>query len=191
MQKLSKALYLGFIIGAEAAGMLCLTIGAIVLIAAGVVASINEGNFDSVNMGLIVTGIVFLMIGMVLALVAMIFGYVLLYKAWKVIQDGQPRTTPGKAVGFLFIPFFNLYWMFVAYWGWAQDFNKYIAAKGLNLTPVPAGLFLAYPIIILCSAVPYVNSLVGLALIIVFIIMCNQMINAVNGVIAARDLPAA
>ena len=31
--------------------------------------------------------------------------------------------TPGKAVGFLFIPVFGLYWMFVSIWGLGKVFN--------------------------------------------------------------------
>jgi hypothetical protein len=52
--------------------------------------------------------------------------FVLLYKLWSVVQDGQAATTPGKAVGFLFIPFFNFYWIFQAFWGLAKDLNRYI-----------------------------------------------------------------
>ncbi len=39
----------------------------------------------------------------------------LVYRMWAQIQSGHPRTTPACAVGFLFIPLFNLYWIFVAY----------------------------------------------------------------------------
>jgi hypothetical protein len=102
------------------------------------------------------------------------------------IQDGQPRTTPGKAVGFLFIPFFNLYWMFMAYWGWAKDCNAYISSKGLSVAPLPEKLYLAYPIIILSSGIPYVGSVTALASIVVFIIICVQMIDTVNAIYDAR-----
>jgi len=51
---------------------------------------------------------------------------VVLYKFWQVIQDGHARTIPGKAVGFLFIPIFSYYWLFVAYFGLAMDLNRYI-----------------------------------------------------------------
>ena len=53
--------------------------------------------------------------------------YVLLYRLWQVNQDGRASTTPGKAVGFLFIPIFQLYWFFRAYPGLALDQNRYIA----------------------------------------------------------------
>lgn len=52
--------------------------------------------------------------------------YILLYKYWQNIQDGFASTTPGKAVGFMFIPFFNFYWMFRVFWGLAKDLNRYI-----------------------------------------------------------------
>src|SRR6266852_5492001 len=38
------------------------------------------------------------------------------YRMWSAIQDGHARTTPGKAVGLMFVPLFNVYWMFVAFW---------------------------------------------------------------------------
>jgi hypothetical protein len=51
---------------------------------------------------------------------------VLLYNFWKILQDGYAAVTPGKAVGFLFIPLFNFYWAFRAFWGLAQEQNKFI-----------------------------------------------------------------
>jgi uncharacterized membrane protein len=51
---------------------------------------------------------------------------VFIYRAWASIQDGHVRTGPCKALGFLFIPFFNFYWIFQAVWGFAVDFNKYL-----------------------------------------------------------------
>jgi hypothetical protein len=48
-----------------------------------------------------------------LAWLAILYGAVvqmmLIYNAWSAINDGQARTTPGKAVGFLLIPLFNIY----------------------------------------------------------------------------------
>lgn len=73
-----------------------------------------------------------------------IVGLVLLYKVWAAIQDGHASTTPGKAVGFLFIPFFQLYWVFRAYWGYAKDYNFYIDRHNISTSRLPEGLFLAY-----------------------------------------------
>ena len=78
------------------------------------------------------------------AIPLLIFGtvmlMVLIYKLWAAIQGGPARTTPGKAVGFSFIPFFNLYWVFQVYWGWAKDYNQYADELGLPLPRVSEGL---------------------------------------------------
>ena len=185
MKKLSKKMYLGWIIGSYAASLAVILTGVIML----VVAAVTKGEkFTAANIGLFIPGILVLLLGMALASIAAIIGYVILYKAWQAIQDGQPRTTPGKAVGYLFIPFFNLYWMFIAYWGWAKDCNAYISAKGLSLTPLPEKLYLTLPIIVLCGAVPYVGSVAGMATLVIFIIMCMQMIDTVNGIYDARTI---
>ena len=56
--------------------------------------------------------------------------YTMLYKSWSAIQCYSPRTTPGKAVGFCFIPFFNLYWSFVAINGLVKDVNQIVRNQG-------------------------------------------------------------
>ena len=76
---------------------------------------------------------------------------VYLHRAWKVLQVlPGVRSTPGKAVGFLFIPLFNIYWLFVCYYGWAQDYNILKQRSAVPGAPdVPSGLFLAFCIITL------------------------------------------
>ncbi len=201
MKKLSKKLYLGLIIGAYAAGLACIITGVIMILKAG---SDNGREFIVSDQALLVRGGLLFLLGMAFSIISTIIGYVLLYKAWQAIQDGKPRTTPGKAVGFLFIPFFNLYWMFIAYWGWAKDCNAYISSKGLSLSPLPEKLYLAFPIILLCSGIPYVTAATALgsyqpyvvavptlAAIAVFIIISTQMIDRVNGIYDARVITTA
>ena len=52
-----------------------------------------------------------------------VFFCMLLYKYWNLVQTEPSSMTPGKAVGFLFIPVFGLYWMFVSIWGLGKAFN--------------------------------------------------------------------
>lgn len=52
-----------------------------------------------------------------------VFLCVLLYRYWNLVQTEPCSITPGKAVGFLFIPFFSLYWIFVSFWGLGKVFN--------------------------------------------------------------------
>jgi hypothetical protein len=53
--------------------------------------------------------------------------FLLLYRFWQLIQDGKAGTTPARAIGFLFIPIFNLYWFFRVYFGLDLDLNRYIS----------------------------------------------------------------
>ena len=82
---------------------------------------------------------------------AVLFGgivmfYIALYRAWSVLPPGHGRTTPGKAVGFMFIPLFNLYWIFVALPGLADDWNRYVSQHAPGAPTMKHGLFLALPI---------------------------------------------
>ena len=52
--------------------------------------------------------------------------FVLMYRFWSAVQPYGAAATPGKAVGFCFIPFFNLYWIFVCYFVLARDINRHL-----------------------------------------------------------------
>lgn len=71
----------------------------------------------------------------VCAFLSVIGTLILCYRCWNVIQDEDPKTTPGKAAGFMLIPVFNIYWLFVAFYGLSTDLNKYITKRGLNVKP--------------------------------------------------------
>jgi len=121
---------------------------------------------------------------MLLGFLAMIYSTVimciLVYKMWKAIQDGHERTTPGKAVGFLFIPFFNLYWIFQAFWGFSVDYNAFIERHSITANKLPVGLFLTYAILSAASAVPYLGILPGMAAFVILMILVVMICNAVN-----------
>lgn len=60
----------------------------------------------------------------VATIVSCVFLYMFVYSFWKSIPPRVARCSPGRAVGFLFIPFFQLYWLFIAYVGGVRDMNK-------------------------------------------------------------------
>lgn len=57
-------------------------------------------------------------------LASLVFFYILIYQYWCLIPPENAETTPGKAVGFLFIPFYSLYWGFIAIWGLGKAFHR-------------------------------------------------------------------
>ena len=76
---------------------------------------------------------------------------IILYKAWAAIQDGQTRISPLKAVGFIFIPIFNFYWIFRAVWGFAKEYNIYNRRHSHDLPALSENLFLVFTILLLAS----------------------------------------
>jgi len=142
-------------------------------LAAGILALILWG------VGWIVWPLLVLSIPLVIYLFVVFCMFV--HKSWSSIQDGHARTDPCKALGFLFIPFFNFYWIFQAYWGFAKDYNAYTARHAINNAPeLPEGLFLAYCILIVLSIIPFVNFVTGIAAFIIFAVIISKVCDAVN-----------
>jgi hypothetical protein len=99
-------------------------------------------------------------IGVIMLMAAIVYGsivrIVLLYKSWAAIQDEKTRTDADKAVGFLFCPFFKIYWRFEAYGGFAKEYNRYLERHRIKAPKLLEGLFLSFPVINLCLIVSIV-----------------------------------
>ena len=163
-------------------------IGGVALMTVGVIMVLIEGPSGSVQV--ILTRVLVVLLGLASYIVGIVFYYMMLYRAWSAIQDmprGMPRTTPGKAVGFLFIPFFNFYWIFVGIYGLAQDYNRYIAEKKYDLPRMSEGLFMASCVLRLCSMVPYLGILVAVGYLVVILIVCVQVSSGLNGLVSIKN----
>lgn len=81
---------------------------------------------------------------------------------------------PGRRRAGRSLPFFNLYWVFPVWYGFARDYNAYLQRHGLAVRPLPTTLYLAHAILMVLCAVPYLNlvmmlpALVTTTLVIVF-----------------------
>lgn len=84
--------------------------------------------------------------------------WMLLYRCWMIIQDGEARTTPGRAVGFLFVPFFNLYWIHVVTVGLAEDMNRYCEARKIGGLKADVNLARRYNLVAIVEIVLYAMS---------------------------------
>ena len=166
MQPLSKGFYLGSYIGGVIAAVLLMVIGF------ALVANEEEA------------GMVFIFLGYVPMIYAVVVVCVLIYKMWSAIQGPTARSTPGKALGFLFIPFYNFYWIFMAFWGWTKDYNALANQRGMTQR-APEGLALAMCNMTLCGIIPFLGYLIALVNIVVTVAFYNSAINCVNALAAA------
>ncbi len=110
---------------------------------------------------------------------AIVFENLILYKAWNQIQDGCQRTTPGRAIGFGFIPFFNFYWWFTEYQGLAEDLNSFTRKYGLNTPPIAVPLAATVCILSICKWllfwVPVIGAIIAIAEIVILFIFLHQV----------------
>lgn len=131
-------------------------------------------------------GVMFL--GLLILLIAFIINLTHLHRAWTLLQSGRARTTPGKGAWLNLIPLFNFYWMFVGFYGWAQDWNRIRSSHSnlANMPSVPQGVFLAAPICFVSSLIPLVGIIASLAFPFLYIIMAAKICKVVNAMADAN-----
>lgn len=165
--------------GARFPIILRLGLASVILSLIGFVAIIF-GSEES-EVWIVIFGVMLLLVAVGLAVALVVIFCMYVYRMWQIIQDYSIRATPGKAVGFLFIPFFNLYWVFQAYYGWSQDYNQFIHDAQLTDAPrMPEALFLAFSILCVIAPIPYIGLLALVPQMIVYFIMARQICRAIN-----------
>ena len=163
--------------------------GSFALLLLGVVLVVG-----SADPGLVIVGGSFVAISFLLGISAAVLSLIILHRAWTAIQplrhilpSERNMPTPGKAAGFLFIPFFNLYWVFVAYYGLAKRANRLLADRGSNVRPANDGLALTFAILSVSSVLAGV-PLLGVIYAIIFLVIAYLVHRDVDRI--SRLLPA-
>jgi hypothetical protein len=119
-------------------------------------------------------------LGIVIIAAGGLLGLVYVHRAWQLLQPTQTTITPGQAVGFMFIPLFNLYWMFIAYHKWAVEWNN-TCRRHPSLTYAPKGSEGAFLAMAICYCASIVLSFLGiLSSAVLYIIGMKSMCDAIN-----------
>lgn len=142
------------------------------VLAGSVLAGVADGPDDAIaTIGalLMMCTIPALLAYVVLVLVWIAKSWAMLPPMARTTQNGR-MVSPGQAVGFLFVPFFNLYWYFVVSMGLCDALNRQLAAYG-SPKRAPRGLALAASIV---QVIPYVNLGLGPLLWLPFVFMTDS-----------------
>lgn len=131
-------------------------------------------------------------IGIFLLLAGIVIGLIQIYRFWSLIQDGKARTSPAQAVGFLFIPFFNIYWNYVAHVGLAKDMNSYCQDRNIPGAKVSEGLAMTWFVFYLCVTIsfilrPHTAAFVLCSLLVIQILLLKQFADASTRIMEARE----
>jgi hypothetical protein len=135
--------------------------------------------------------LILLCIGFPMLIAATVLQMILLYRFWALIQDGRARSTPGKAVGFCFIPFFNLYWIFEAVPGLVTDLNTYLRERNIAVQPLSSGLAISWGVLTILSCIPYLGLLMIIPGAIIEILLWRDLTRAAIKILEHKQRPAA
>jgi hypothetical protein len=109
-------------------------------------------------------------------LAALVCAMIWLYQAWRLVAHGDEEYSPGLMVGLLFVPFFNLFWMFPAIPGLStaiQQELRYLApARSHNTGWVP-GL-----IACILMLIPYFQP-VAMCVFIAWMLIANNALQRI------------
>lgn len=158
-------------------GFLITLYGALVLIIPGVILMLNRED----------VGVLFYILGAFSAIMAAIYSMTIIYKLWDIIlQEAKihklemPVQSPGQAVGFLFIPLFNFYWIFIAIGKLPGSLNEIAKRRGSKYI-APDGLGLIISIFSVSVIIPYLGIILGLLSGYVLLpILFNQLIKTTD-----------
>ncbi len=118
------------------------------------------------------------------AIVTLVFTSILHYSCWKALPERYRSTSPGKAVGFLFIPFYNFYWVFISFPGLAKGYVKFKKDAGIEEIRDQTGLAITYAILIILSLTlgffPGFTSAIQIADLVVFILFYQSISSYAN-----------
>lgn len=124
---------------------------------------------------------------------ASVFDCIILYRHWILLQGHGARTTPGKAVGFGFIPFYCFYWWFVAYAGLAEDNNRYMESKSTQGPRLNYGLAITLCVLGIASCtvglipIPIIGFILAVPSAIIGFLFVLQQRNCILAIMKQRE----
>jgi len=115
---------------------------------------------------------------------------VLHYQCWEALPPRFRATSPGKAVGFLFIPGFHIYWLFVSFPKLAEGILRWQRESGAERPVDARGLGVAYAVLEGVSvygvfvSLPLVDIPLTLASLVVFGLFYARVVSVANHLMA-------
>lgn len=102
------------------------------------------------------------------------------HRCWSLIPPKIASTTPGKAVGFLFIPAFSFYWGFVSFHNLATDANRTLEALKIQSVRVNSGVAIALAITLILNWLPEIGGFAAIAFVVLLIVFLENLAPAME-----------
>jgi hypothetical protein len=115
---------------------------------------------------------------------AAVLFFIIIYKAWGIVQREGVRGVPDKMVAFGFIPGWNFYWAFPEFRGLAKELND--AMDKANVTADRINLDFVTWMLICLFASSITFGVSAIAFIVMWIMYTNKVKNAYNALFVAN-----
>lgn len=106
------------------------------------------------------------------------------WACWKALPEHLRFTTPQRAVGYMFIPFYNLYWGFISFPKLVDGVIRWQSARGLPTSDQLRSLALTMAIAHVCmltiGLIPMLGSMVSIGTTVFFAIFYKSVTEALN-----------
>jgi len=160
-------------------------IGAVVVIIGFVILAERHGEEE---------GVLVMMLGLIVILSSSIYFLVVMYRLWNfVIETSKAEgltpsiESPGKAVGFLFIPLFSYYWAFIAFGKLPKDLNAIANKRGFS-NGISDSMGIIIAVFSVISVIPLLGYITAAILMFVLIpIFLSQSIRMVAALQSAAS----
>lgn len=131
-----------------------------------------------------VVGLILILLYLPIAITSTVLWAILHYKCWKAIPERFRSISAGRAVGFMFIPLFNFYWVFVSFTRLADDLASWQRSMGYSNPTRVKGLAVTHGILFVLSftlgLIPGIDILLMISMLIIFIILYSALVGAIN-----------
>ena len=125
-----------------------------------------------------------------LLVLSIVFISILHYQCWNALPERFRATTPGKAIGYLFIPLYNFYWAFVSWPKLADGLLEWQKSLGKLILTDARSPAISYAFIFVCDVTvsffptsfipPGVRILINIASVVVAVIFYRQVVTTIN-----------
>jgi hypothetical protein len=173
--RMSKAFFVGAIVGGLAIGSIVIGIAA-VSIGTGMAELMNRGEEPTPEevQAVFARAGPLLPIGGLIQSAGAVVLLIFVYKIWAAVRAPGVSPSPGLAVGLFFVPLVNIFWMFYVYGRWPKVINEAARQRGIEGVNMPAWLGWALCIL---AFVPCV-SLANLVLLPLYVARGCDAVNA-------------
>jgi hypothetical protein len=116
------------------------------------------------------------------AIASVVLFFIIIYKAWELVQHEGIRATADQALAYCFIPGWNFYWYFPAFRGLARELNMAMDKENVQADRINLDLALWMIITMYASW----SGIGAIAYIVLWIMYTNKVKNACAALINAR-----